>query len=88
MFKFAPLIALFCASPCAAENMAPERFVVVISACKAGGECEKVRIPTDAYSILQCQRSIGSAAIARWGDAHPAYAIKSWRCAAASEHDI
>lgn len=89
MFRFALAIAVFCASPCsAAENAPSEEFIVVISACQAGGECKNFRIPTDAYSILQCQRSIGSAVIARWGDAHPAYTIKSWRCAPASERRI
>jgi hypothetical protein len=89
LFKSAVAIAVLCASPgWAAEYVAAGKFVIVINACKADNECEEIRIPTDVSSVLQCQRSIGASTIARWGESHPAYTIKAWRCAAADEHDM
>jgi hypothetical protein len=89
LFEFAVAIAVLCGAPCsAAEYVAAGKFVIVINACKADKECEEIRMPTDVSSVLQCQRSIGASTIARWGEAHPAYTIKAWRCAAADEHDM
>jgi hypothetical protein len=89
LFKSAVAIVLLCASPAsAAEYVESGKFVIVINACKADNECVEIRIPTDVSSVLQCQRSIAASTIARWGESHPAYTIKTWRCTVADEHDL
>jgi hypothetical protein len=89
LIKAAIAIAMLCAAPVSPTGyVASEKFVVVIVACKADGECEEFRWPIDVSSILQCQRSAGAFTVARWGVSHPSYTLKSWRCAKADENDL
>ncbi len=62
----------------------------VISACLVAqpGQCKDYNFPlNDEYDQTSCMMN-APPYIAKWADEHPAWTVKSWRCAPSDEKGI